>query len=81
MKINRYTSAASAEHMNPTSIHSISELQSELAKLLRSPSTAKTKLLELSKQIIANTAELFPQSDPHPALARAYNDDGYVNKR
>ena len=82
VKISRYTSASNAEqHMKSTSIHSIGELQLSLSTLLRSPSTPKQKLLDLSKQIVADTADLFPQSDPHPALARAYNDDGYVNKR
>ncbi|GMI30788.1 hypothetical protein TrCOL_g3228 [Triparma columacea] len=36
--------------------------------------------LTVAKEILQKTAEVFPESSPHPALARAYNDYGYVLK-
>jgi len=83
------STAASAEvvieHTSPSpldetdgKVSSLLELQMSLrAALSTSDFSAATTL---SDQIIAQTSTLFPPTDPHPALARAYNDNGYVHK-
>ena len=58
----------------------ILELQASLKDALLS-SASYEDCLEISETIILKTSVLFPPEEkPHPALARAHNDHGYLHK-
>jgi hypothetical protein len=58
-------------------VNRLLDLQDELRRLLSLSDGAARKV---SAEILELTGEMFPRAQPHPALARAYNDRGFVLK-
>lgn len=58
-------------------VNRLLDLQDELRRLLSLSDGAARKV---SAEILELTEEMFPRAQPHPALARAYNDRGFVLK-
>jgi tetratricopeptide (TPR) repeat protein len=81
IKVSRHLSSDPLQHPRTSTIEKIQEMQTRLSAMIHNQDGAKAEMVELSLAIIKEVEVSYPESLPHPALARAYNDDGYVHKR